>query len=215
LHNPLFCDLIEAHTTWIPFPYSWFLLLLSSFFSGAEIALFSLGPAKIQAMKNKAKTLKEKSRVLRLQEMKQDSDKLLVTILIGNNLVNIGASSMATVLALDLGAQYGLGNNKNLLIGIVTGVMTFLILFFGEITPKALAHKHARQYSLFAAPILKILEYILYPIVIPLAKITKKFMGSRKARYGLSEEELKAAVELSAAEKTNKYRRKRTRGKNP
>lgn len=177
------------------------LLLLSSFFSGAEIALFSLGPAKIQAMKNKSKTLKEKSRVLRLQEMKQDSDKLLVTILIGNNLVNIGASSMATVLALDIGTQYGLGENKNLIIGVVTGVMTFLILFFGEITPKALAHKHARQYSLFAAPILKILEYVLYPIVIPLAKITKKFMGSRKARYGLSEEELKAAVELSAAEK--------------
>ena len=72
------------------------LLILSGFFSGAEIALFSLGPAKIQALKNKAKTKREKKRVARLELVKSDVDKLLVTILIGNNVVNVAASSSVT-----------------------------------------------------------------------------------------------------------------------
>lgn len=177
------------------------LLLFSAFFSAAEIALFSLGNEKIQALKNKSKKSKEKKKIARLEELKRDGDKLLVTILIGNNIVNIAASSIATLLALDIAQNYGLAQNENIIIGGVTGVMTFLILFFGEITPKALAHKYALPYALFAAPILKGMEYVFWPIIIPITKMTQKFMGIRKPQLGLSEDELKAALELSAADK--------------
>lgn len=176
------------------------LLVLSGFFSGMEIALFSLGAEKIQALKNKAKTKKLRKKIEALELLKQDSDKLLVTILIGNNIVNVAASSMATVLALRLSERFGFGENINLIIGIVTGVMTFLILIFGEITPKALAHKYALKFSLFSAPIIKFLQILLYPIVFPISLLTKKFTGSQEKKHGLSEDELKAAIELSEKE---------------
>jgi putative hemolysin len=176
------------------------LLVLSGFFSGAEIALFSLGPEKIQALKNRARTKKEKLRVARLEALKADSEKLLVTILIGNNVVNVAASAMATVLAIRLGESLGFGASTNTVIGIVTGVMTFLILVFGEITPKAIAHRYALRFSLVAAPILKFLGIILWPIVTPITAATKKFTGKEKRLHGLSEDELKAAIELSEKE---------------
>ncbi len=176
------------------------LLLLSGFFSGTEIALFSLGAEKIQALKNKARTKKMKQKVARLELLKSDSNKLLVTILIGNNVVNVAASSMATVLAMKIGMDMGLPGDSNMIIGIVTGVMTFLILIFGEITPKAIAHKYALPVSLFAAPIIKFLGIILWPIVTPIAIVTQKFTGSGKQLHGLTEDELKAAIELSERE---------------
>lgn len=176
------------------------LLILSGFFSGTEIALFSLSPEKIQALKNRAKTKKEEQQVARLELLKSDANKLLVTILIGNNVVNVAASAMATVVALRIGADMGMAENSNTIIGIVTGVMTFLILVFGEITPKAIAHKYALQFSLFSAPILRFLEFILWPIITPIAAITSKFTGSGEQAKGLTEEELKAAIELSEKE---------------
>ncbi len=176
------------------------LLLLSGFFSGAEIALFSLGPEKIQALKNKAKNSREKKRATRLELVKSDVDKLLVTILIGNNVVNVAASSIATVVALKLGQQFGLGENASLVIGLVTGVMTFLILIFGEIIPKVFAHKYALKFSLFVAPIIQFLSWILWPVVTPISFLSKKFAGKKEKTHGLSEEELKAALELSENE---------------
>jgi putative hemolysin len=176
------------------------LLILSGFFSGAEIALFSLGPEKIQALKNKAKTKKELQRVARLELLKSDANKLLVTILIGNNVVNVAASAMATVVAMRMGTEIGIGGNANTIIGIVTGVMTFLILIFGDIIPKSFAHKYALQYSLIATPILKFLSIILWPIVTPIAIFSRTFTGSGEQSHGLTEDELKAAIELSEKE---------------
>jgi len=175
------------------------LLLLSGFFSGAEIALFSLGPEKIQALKNTAKTEKQRRKIERLEAIKADSNKLLVTILIGNNVVNVAASSMATLVAMRFATNLGGEMSTNTIIGLVTGVMTFLILVFGEITPKALCHRYALKFSLIAAPIIKVLEILLYPIVVPIAALTGKFTGNKKS-HGLSEEELKAALELSERE---------------
>ena len=175
------------------------LLVLSGFFSGAEIALFSLSPEKIQALKNNANHEKVLKKIARLEAMRKDSNKLLVTILIGNNVVNVAASSMATVVAMNFAENIGGTASTNTVIGVVTGIMTFLILIFGEITPKALCHRHALRFSLIVAPILKVLEIILYPIVYPIAALTKKFTGGQQT-HGLSEEELKAALELSARE---------------
>ena len=175
-------------------------LVLSGFFSGMEIAFFSLGAEKIQALKKKTDSIKLLKKIAYLEKLKADSNKLLVTILIGNNVVNVAASSMATVLALDISTEFGLTQSTNLVIGLVTGVMTFLILVFGEITPKALAHQYALPFSLFCAPIISFLQVLLYPIVFPISRLTQKFTGDQELRHGLSEEELKAAIELSEKE---------------
>lgn len=179
------------------------LLLLSGFFSGAEIALFSLSGEKIRAAK---RNLKEKSqhKIKRLENLKKSPQKLLVTILICNNVVNVASSSIATLLAQNIASNYGIAEQSTSIIAIVVGVMTFLILMFGEITPKALAHKHALSFSLFCAPIIQFFKILLYPIVLPLTLVTKQFTGSAVLKHGLSEEELHAAVELSEAEGTIK-----------
>ncbi len=176
------------------------LLLLSGFFSGAEIALFSLGQEKIQALKNKTHNEKKLRKIQRLELLKSDPEKLLVTILIGNNVVNIASSAIATLMATKFAMENGFGENQTLVIAVVTGVMTFLILLFGEITPKSLAHKYAIGFSLFITPILSTLQFLLSPIAVPLSSLVKKFSGDKEVKHGLSEDELKAALELSAKE---------------
>ncbi len=90
--------------------------------------------------------------------------------------------------------------NASLVIGLVTGVMTFLILIFGEIIPKVFAHKYALKFSLWVAPVIQFLSWILWPIVTPISFLSKKFAGKNKKTHGLSEDELKAALELSENE---------------
>ncbi len=104
------------------------LLFLSGFFSSAETALFSISNTK-------ARHLAKIDRVGRLiNRMKEDPHRLLSTILIGNNVVNVGASALATSLAIDIFPGYA--------VGIATGVMTFLILVFGEVFPKSIATRN-------------------------------------------------------------------------
>ncbi|HEY5714722.1 MAG TPA: hemolysin family protein [Candidatus Gracilibacteria bacterium] len=179
----------------------WLLLLLflSGFFSGAEIALFSLGPEKIKALKAKIKKKKQLRRVEVLEKLKSDNEKLLVTILLGNNVVNVGSSAMATVLAQNWAASSGYGASTTMVVGIVTGVMTFMILLFGEIVPKSICRRNALKFSLFVSPILLVLQVVLYPIIAPLAKFLGKFSDDEE-RHSLSEDELKAAVALSEEE---------------
>ncbi|PID70171.1 hypothetical protein CSB37_03265 [bacterium DOLZORAL124_38_8] len=176
------------------------LLVLSGVFSGMEIAFFSLGAEKIQAIKNKTSSKSKRKKIEALEKLKSDSNKLLVTILIGNNIVNVAASSMATVVGLDIAKSVGGGANESLVIGAVTGIMTFLILVFGEITPKSLAHKYALKFALLVTPILRFLQIVFYPVVYPISLLTAKFTGGEELKHGLTEEELKAAVELSEKE---------------
>ncbi|MCF7917851.1 hemolysin family protein [Candidatus Gracilibacteria bacterium] len=176
------------------------LLALSGFFSGAEIALFSLGSERIHAAKRNAKNKRQKNRITKLEFLKTRPNRLLVTILIGNNVVNIAASAMATVLAMEFATQLGFEDDSSLVVGTVTGVMTFLILIFGEVTPKAFAHRYALKVALFSTPIISVLQLILYPIVVPLAFLIKKVSGNHQIAQGMSEDELKAAIELSERE---------------
>lgn len=175
------------------------LLIISGFFSATEIALFSLGSERIHAIKKDA-TKKQKKRIQRLETLKSSPNQLLVTILIGNNIANVAASSMATIVALQIAQDMGAGQNTGSLIGIVTGIMTFLILVFGEITPKALANKHALAFSLFAAPVIRFLQILLTPLVLPLAKVVSKITKEEEISQALSENELKAAIHLSEKE---------------
>ena len=105
------------------------LLMLSGFFSSAETALFSISRAKARHI------AKEKGLTNSLiEKMKGDPHRLLSTILIGNNLVNVGAAALATSITIDLVASNA--------VGIATGLMTALILIFGEIIPKSVATRN-------------------------------------------------------------------------
>jgi putative hemolysin len=162
------------------------LIFLSALFSGTEIAMFSLSDHKIRHL------IEKKVRGAKLlYSLKNDSHKLLITILIGNNVVNIGAASLATFLALELFGNVG--------VGIATGVMTFLILFFGEIIPKAFATKNAQPIALFTAQIINILKYLFYPFVLFFNMITKLVIPTNQANSEdlLTEDEVKGMLKLS------------------
>ncbi|MBU4242179.1 MAG: DUF21 domain-containing protein, partial [Nanoarchaeota archaeon] len=94
------------------------MVFLSAFFSGSEIAIFSLSKSRLKALVNK-----NVNGAKILEDLKKEPRKLLIAILIGNNLVNIGSSAIATMIAIDLLGNIG--------VGIATGIMTFLILVFG------------------------------------------------------------------------------------
>ncbi len=160
-----------------------FLLILSGFFSSSETALFSLGRTKTRHL------VKSEARVNQLIfQMKQDPHRLLSTILIGNNIVNIGASSLATVITL----HYFPGRNA---VGIATGVMTLLVLVFGEIFPKTVAtQKNVLISQLVIYPIYW-LSYLFLP-VIWLLNFIPRMAGVEKGAPPLTEEELITFVDV-------------------
>lgn len=165
------------------------LIILSAIFSGSETALVSLTRSKVdELVEKKARNSKI------LKKLKSDPHKLLITILIGNNIVNIGASAYAAVLFIDL-----FGSNA---IGVATGVMTFLILVFGEITPKSFAHTHSVGVSLFMARPVYYLQMMLFPLVWVFDKIvdfTNYLFGS-KSQYSVTEGEIVAMLKIGAQE---------------
>jgi putative hemolysin len=103
-----------------------------------------------------------------IDRLRENPSKLLGTILVGNNLVNIGASSIATVLAIKYFGDTG--------VGIATGITTVLVLIFGEITPKSLAAQKSEKISLIVARPISILAYLLGPIVFVFKQIAGFFM---------------------------------------
>jgi len=128
------------------------LLVLSGVFSGTETALVTLSMARAEALYREGR---RGAHALYL--LKQDPSRMLITILIGNNVVNISASAIATVIATE---QFG-----DLGPGIAVGVLTILILVFGEITPKSLATRFSERISLFIAPVMYGFMRAIYPLV--------------------------------------------------
>ncbi|MFB6241035.1 MAG: hemolysin family protein, partial [Gemmatimonadota bacterium] len=139
------------------------LLFLSAFFSGSEIALFSLSEARVRMLVEEGHHGAEA-----LLRLKKDPERLLVTILVGNNVANVGAASVATYLATQALGSAG--------VGVATGAVTLLLLFFGEITPKGLAAAEATRISLFAAPILSFLSRAFFFVITPMSAITRAVM---------------------------------------
>ena len=136
------------------------LLALSGFFSGSEIAFFTVSQAR-------ARTLAEQGRhgAAALVKLKARPERLLITILIGNNVANIGAASVATYTTTELIGSAG--------VGVATGVMTLLVLFFGEVAPKSFAVSNAVRLSLAAAPVFQGLQRAMYPVVRPIEIVTR------------------------------------------
>ncbi|QOG11748.1 hemolysin family protein [Arcobacter sp. FWKO B] len=162
-----------------------FLILLSGLFSGSEIALVSLSDAKVKALVDqKAKNS------LTIQKLKKNPNRMLITILIGNNLVNISASVVATIWTTQtFGNQY---------LGYATGILTLFVLIFGEIFPKVIAQKFAVIFSQFVANILIFLQYLFYPVVLVLEYIlhqtTKRLQVSDDGLTKITE--AKAMIEI-------------------
>jgi CBS domain containing-hemolysin-like protein len=127
-----------------------------------------------------------------LQRLKRNPERLLITILVGNNLVNIGSAALATVITTEMFGDLG--------VGLATGVMTLLILVFGEITPKSYAANNAVSMSLRIARPLEILTKIMFPVVRVLEAMTNVMMRlfGKKGADALTEEELKTIVTMGA-----------------
>jgi CBS domain containing-hemolysin-like protein len=128
------------------------LLVLSGVFSGSETALVSLSMARAESLYKEGRRGAHALFIL-----KKDPSRMLITILIGNNVVNIAASAMATVIATEYFGHSGPG--------IAVGVLTVLILIFGEITPKSLATRFSERISLFISPVIYGFMRLIYPLV--------------------------------------------------
>ncbi|MBF0226874.1 MAG: HlyC/CorC family transporter [Desulfobacterales bacterium] len=158
------------------------LLLCSAFFSASETALFSMSKTKARHL------AKDESNVSKLiYSMKLDPHRLLATILIGNNVVNIGASSLATSIAINL-----FHDNA---VSLATGVMTLLILIFGEVFPKSIATNHNIAISRLVIYPVYWLSIIFYPIVIFLNFLTQ-LLGQSEKKSSTTEEEFLTFVEV-------------------
>jgi len=158
------------------------LLLLSGFFSSAETALFSISKAKaIHLAKEKGYTNSL------IKKMKDDPHRLLSTILIGNNIVNVGASALATAITINLVASNA--------VEIATGVMTILILIFGEIFPKSVA---TRNNVLIARLVILPLYWlsVLFTPIIFMLNFIPTLTGKMKKKAHVTEEELMTFVEV-------------------
>jgi len=168
------------------------LLCSSAFFSASETALMSLSKIRIRHM------VDEKVKGAQLvSKLVENPGKLLSAILIGNNVVNIGASALATSIAIDYFGEKG--------VGIATAMMTILVLIFGEITPKSIAARNSESISLKVSGIINIITTILNPITIIFNYLTNgivRLLGG-KVEMGkpyITEEELKTMVDVSHEE---------------
>ena len=150
--------------------------------------MFSVTEFKLRYLMEKGS-----SRAAKLRRMKNDSHKLLITILIGNNVANVGAASLATALAIDLFGSAG--------VGVATGAMTLIILVLGEIGPKAFATKNAVQISLAMTPIISFLMMLFAPFVWVFDKLIGAIVPEDQNKGPtVTEEEVRDIVKLSEEE---------------
>lgn len=165
------------------------LLALSAFFSSAETALTTISAVKIRAMVEE----NPKGRVLTLQKILDNKSKLISAVLIGNNIVNISASSLMTSLVIRI---WG-----NAAVGIGTGILTLFVLIFGEIVPKTWAMCNNEKLALSYAKVIYFLMNILTPVIFIVDKISGFFLSlmhiDPSSRSAMTETELKTYVDVS------------------
>ena len=164
---------------------------LSGYFSGLEVALVSIRRSKIEQM------VKDKVRgASSLQKLKSNPSRMMSSVNLGNNLASIAATALATDISLKFFGDDGLA--------IAIGIMTFLILIFGEITPKTYCNANAAKVAIKNSRILLIFGYVFFPIVWIFEMITKgmiKLTGSSDMPPGLTEDEIKEVVEQGYKDK--------------
>ncbi|MDH3696018.1 MAG: hemolysin family protein [Nitrosopumilus sp.] len=176
---------------WIEISTLVVLIGLSGFFSGLEVALVGIRKSKVIQLFNEGRKGSKA-----LHKLKMNPSWMMSSVNLGNNLVNVGASALATSLAIRLFGDDGLG--------IAVGIMTFLILVFGEITPKTYCNANSTKIALKYAPVLLVFSYVFYPIVKFFEIITRgvvKMTGSSQTPPPITEEEIKGVIDQGLEEK--------------
>ena len=165
-------------------------LLLSGFFSSSEVALISITRAKVHALLSQGRKGAEA-----LDILKRSTDTVLITILIGNNIANIAAASLATAIAISIYGDVG--------IGIATGVTVILMLIFGEIGPKMYASRHIEELALRVSRPILYLSKAIYPVLWISDHIKQQFaFRPGVAEQVVTEEEIKEWIDVGEEEGT-------------
>ena len=181
------------------------LILLSMIFSASESAFLSVNKLRLRLLRNK----KDK-RAIRAGKLLDKKEKLLNTILVGNNIVNIALSAIITSIALELFGPAG--------VGYATVIVTILLLIFGEIAPKTIGTRHPEGVAFLLAPLIKFFGWIFIPVVFVLTKVTRLIASVFGVKFSdkkvsFTEEEIKQFIQvgeeegvLQAGEKTMMHR---------
>ena len=165
------------------------LVAMSAYFSATETAFTSLNRIRLRTKADNGS-----ARAARTLALAEEYDKLLSTILIGNNVVNIAATTIATVLCTKWFHQYGPA--------VATAALTVIILIFGEISPKSLAKENPERWAMFATPLLRLLVVVLTPVNFLFTQ-WKKLLGRvfrGGGEDGITEEELVGMVDQAENE---------------
>jgi len=163
-------------------------LVLSAFFSASEVALISITRAKVRTLVNE-----KRPGSAALAMLKETPDRLLITILIGNNIVNVAASAIATAVTISLFGDIG--------VGIATGVVVILLLVFGEIGPKTYATRNTERFALAVSRPIHFLSRVFSPLIWVIEKCTrKKAPEDRIVEPAVTEEEIREWIEVGKEE---------------
>ena len=165
-------------------------IILSAFFSSCEVGLISITRAKVRTLVNE-----DKAGSKALAALKESPEHLLITILIGNNIANVGAAALATAIAIQMFGDIG--------VGIATGFVVIVLLFFGEIGPKIYAARASDSFALTVAPAILLLSRIFTPIIWLVVRVSPKFgIGRESAEPAVTEEEIKEWIDVGKEEGT-------------
>ena len=165
------------------------LVLLSAFFSSAETAFSTVNRVKLRSLAEE-----NHKGAIRVLAILDQYGKMLSAILIGNNIVNLSASSVTTTFAISLWGSTA--------VGIATGILTFVVLMFGEIIPKTWAMQRAESITLLFGPVIRMLMTLLTPIIFLVDKLSNCILkllhiSSEGNNFRITEKELKTYVDVS------------------
>jgi putative hemolysin len=167
-----------------------FCILLSAFFSSSEVALISITKARVRTLVND-----NKPGAMVLATLKENPDHFLITILIGNTIMNIAAAAIATAIAISVFGSIG--------VGIATGFVVIVLLIFGEIGPKIYATRAPDAFPRAVAPIILFLSHILSPVIWVVDRLSPSLGAGRDAAEpAVTEEEIKEWIDVGKEEGT-------------
>ncbi len=165
-------------------------ILLSAFFSSSEVALISITKARVRTLVND-----KKPGALTLATLKEKPDHFLITILIGNTIVNIAAAAIATAIAISVFGSIG--------VGIATGVVVIILLIFGEIGPKIYATRAPDTFPRAVAPVILFLSRLLSPVIWIVERVSPSLgVGRDNGEPAVTEDEIKEWIDVGKEEGT-------------
>jgi putative hemolysin len=165
-------------------------ILLSAFFSSAEVALISIHRAKVRTLVNEGRPGSKA-----IAALKESPEHLLITILIGNNIVNVAAASLATAIAIQMFGDLG--------VGIATGFVVIVLLVFGEIGPKIYAARASDSFALTVAPMILFLSRLFTPVIWLVQRVSPTLgIGKELGDPVVTEEEIKEWIDVGKEEGT-------------